>query len=106
VTGLQFEWDEAKNLANQRKHGVSFEEASNLFLDPFHVVTADQIVNGEQRWQALGMATRTTGTIVLLLVAHTMREESGDEDTVEVIRIISARKTTSEERKSYEDENG
>jgi uncharacterized DUF497 family protein len=49
VTGIRFEWDEAKNLSNQRKHGVSFEEASQVFLDPLHIVVADRVVDGEQR---------------------------------------------------------
>ena len=106
MTGLKFEWDEAKNIANRKKHGISFEEASMVFLDPFHVVTADRIVDGEQRWQALGLATRTTGTIVLLLVAHTAREDDGEEEITEVVRIISARRTTAEERRTYEDEDG
>ena len=37
VTGVRFEWDEAKNIANQRKHGVSFEEARLVFDDPLYV---------------------------------------------------------------------
>jgi hypothetical protein len=34
VPGIRFEWEEAKNLSNQRKHGVSFEEATQVFFDP------------------------------------------------------------------------
>jgi uncharacterized protein len=49
VTGIRFEWDEAKNVSNQRKHGVSFEEASQVFLDPLLVSVKDHIQNGEQR---------------------------------------------------------
>lgn len=37
---MRFEWDAAKNLINQRKHGISFEEASQVFLDPLHIVVA------------------------------------------------------------------
>ena len=106
VTGIRFEWDEAKNLANQRKHGVSFEEASQVFLDPLHLAVPDRVVDGEQRWQALGLAQRTIGCLLILLVAHTVREESESDACIEVVRIISARKATAQERQCYEDENG
>ena len=53
VGGIRFEWDEAKNLANQRKHGVSFEDASEIFRDPLFVSLKDRIEDGEQRWQTL-----------------------------------------------------
>ena len=106
VTGIGFEWDEAKNLSNQRKHGVSFEEASQVFLDPLHVIVPDRVMDGEQRWQALGLARKATGSILILLVAHTVREDLEDGTFIEVVRIISAGKAIPEERKSYEDENG
>jgi hypothetical protein len=106
VTEIRFEWDEAKNLANQRKHGVSFEEASQVFLDPLHIVVADRVVDGEQRWQTLGLARRVAGSLLLLLVANTVREDLEQGKFIDVVRIISARKATPEERKSYEDENG
>jgi len=55
VTNMRFEWDEAKNLSNQRKHdGVSFEEALWVFQDPLHVSAADRVEGGEQRWQTVG----------------------------------------------------
>ena len=47
---LRFEWDEAKNRANQRKHGVSFEEAAHVFRDPLQVSVQDRTEGGEQRW--------------------------------------------------------
>ncbi len=98
---MRFEWDEVKNLSNRRKHGVSFEEASAVFRDPLYVSVQDRIEDGEQRWLALGFADG----LVLLAVAHTVRE--GDADTsVEIIRIISARQATRKERRRYEDENG
>ncbi|MHB8528372.1 MAG: BrnT family toxin [Caulobacteraceae bacterium] len=51
MIGVRFEWDEAKNLSNQRKHdSVSFEEASQVFRDPLHVSVQDRIEGGEQRW--------------------------------------------------------
>jgi uncharacterized DUF497 family protein len=55
----------------------------------------DRIVEGEQRWQTLGLIEDT----IVVLVAHTYREENGEE----VIRIISARKATSHERRAYEE---
>lgn len=65
-----YSWDEAKNLSNQHKHGVSFEIARLVFDDPLHISRQDRIENGEQRWQTLGMADG----VVLLLVAHTWHE--------------------------------
>ena len=102
MTGLRFEWDEAKNLANQRKHGVSFELASIAFHDPLFVSVKDRIVDGEQRW-------RTYGEIegcFLVMVVHTVREADQDGRPIEIMRIISARYATRKERQRYEDENG
>jgi uncharacterized DUF497 family protein len=93
---LRFEWDPAKAASNLRKHRVSFEIAMHAFLDPFALVAQDRIEGGEQRWQTLGMVDGT----VLLLVAHTLREE-GD---IEVIRIVSARVAEPKERRRYEQE--
>jgi uncharacterized protein len=98
---MRFEWDEAKNLSNQRKHGVSFEEASAVFLDPLYVSVQDRIEGGESRWQTLGMV----GDLLLLIVAHTVRETRDEGTTVEIIRIISARPATRKERRRYENEN-
>ena len=70
---MRFEWDEAKNLSNQRKHGVSFEKASAVFLDPLYVSVQDRIEDGEQRWQAIGMV----GDLLILTVAHTVRDREG-----------------------------
>ena len=106
VYGIRFDWDEAKNLSNQRKHGVSFEQATQVFLDPMHIVVYDRVIDGEQRWQALGLANILAGSYLLLLVAHTVREDLEHDTFVEVIRIISARRVSQEERKSYEDQNG
>ena len=93
---MRYEWDEHKNQINRRKHGVSFELACKVFDDPLHLTKFDRIVDGEERWHTLGNALG----IVLLLVVHTYRLQDGDE----VIRIISARKATSHERRQYEDE--
>jgi hypothetical protein len=91
-----FEWDDTKAASNAHKHGVQFEDAMLVFDDPHALVEQDRFEGGELRWRTLGLA----GGIVLLLVAHTVRDERGDE----IIRIISARKATRKERKRY-DEN-
>ena len=91
---MRFEWDETKNESNQLKHGVSFELASEAFADPLHLSVADRIEGREQRWITLGLVEG----IFILIVAHTWRDD-GDE---EVVRIISARKATRKERRSYE----
>lgn len=101
MTGLRFEWDQAKNLSNQRKHGVSFEEASQVFLDPLYVSAQDRIEGGERRWQTLGIV----GGLLLLMVGHTVQEEDEGGAAVEAIRIISARRATRKERRRYEEEN-
>lgn len=101
MEGVRFEWDEAKNLSNRRKHGVSFEEACEVFRDPLYVSVRDRIQDGEPRWQTLGMVEG----VLLLTVAHTVREENDNGSVVEVIRIISARQATRKERRRYEDEN-
>ncbi len=101
MSGIRFEWDEAKNLANQRKHGVSFEDASEVFRDPLFVSIKDRIQDGEQRWQTFGKV----GNRLLMMVAHTVREEDAHGATIEVIRIISARYASRKEQKLYEYEN-
>ena len=77
---------------------MSFETAARVFADPFAVTTQDRIESGEYRWQTVGMVDG----IVLLLVAHTLRES---EDGGEVIRIISARRADPKERRRYEKAN-
>jgi hypothetical protein len=103
MIAVRFEWDEAKNLSNQRKHdGVSFEEARWVFQDPLHVSVQDRIEVGELRWQTIG----SVQGFVILVVAHTLTEEDADGGSVEIIRIISARRATPRERRRYENENG
>ncbi len=98
---FRFEWDEAKNRANQRKHGLSFEEASHVFRDPLHVSMQDRIEGGERRWRTLG----TVGGFAVLLVAHTLAEEESSGAWREIVRIISARRPTPSERRRYEEQN-
>ena len=92
---MRFEWDTNKDRTNQAKHGVSFDTAQLVFDDPHHLSVQDRDVGREERWQTVGLV----GGVVVLLVAHTYR---GDEGGVEVVRIISARKATSHERRRYE----
>ncbi|WP_208866542.1 BrnT family toxin [Mesorhizobium sanjuanii] len=90
---MRFEWDAEKAASNLRKHGVSFEVATGVFLDPFALTIQDRVEEGEYRWQTIGVVD---GTFVLL-IAHADREEDG----IDVIRIISARQATPKERRSY-----
>jgi len=87
------EWDDAKDATNYRKHGIRFEEAAWVFVDPLAISVQDRIENGEQRWQTVGRV----GGCLLLLVAHSVQLEE-----VEIIRIISARRADRNERKRYE----
>ncbi len=93
----RFEWDDAKNHSNQRKHGLSFEEAAQVFRDPLHVSIQDRFEANEERWQTFGLV----GGVLLLMVAHTITEEDG---TNAIIRIISARRADKQERLFYETE--
>jgi uncharacterized DUF497 family protein len=97
---IRFEWDEIKNRANQRKHGVSFEVAARLFADPFAVSEQDRVEGGERRWRTIGLVEGR----LLLLVAHTAREADEEGGLVEIVRIISARPATRQERRRYEEE--
>jgi len=90
-----FEWDEQKAEINLQKHGIRFEDAARVFNDPLAVTDQDRIENGEQRWQTVGMADG----YLLLLVAHTVRFE---DEGIEVVRIISARRVDRAERRRYE----
>ena len=94
---MYFEWDAAKAASNLNKHGVGFELACLAFADPFALMAQDRVEGGEYRWQTLGLVEGC----LLLLVAHTVR----DDDGIEIIRIVSARKATRKERERYEHEN-
>jgi uncharacterized DUF497 family protein len=95
MTGMiLFEWDEVKARSNQRKHGIDFDDAIEVFYDSYAVVEPDRVVDGELRWQTIG----SVGGVVLVLVAHTIGEHGEDE----VIRIISARQADRKERRRYE----
>lgn len=88
---MKFEWDDAKAESNWKKHGVTFQEASTVFGDPFAGTFPDpDHSQGEERWLTAGLSAGGR----LLLVAHA---EFGD-----VLRIISARAATPHERNAYE----
>ncbi|HEY1183068.1 MAG TPA: BrnT family toxin [Bryobacteraceae bacterium] len=89
---MRFEWDEDKNRRNLAKHKISFETASSVFDDPQMLSVRDRVVEGEERWQTVGMVSGA-----VLLVAHTYRNEADDE----VVRLISARKAIPRERRAY-----
>ena len=95
---MRFEWDPRKNLLNITKHSLSFETAKLVFQDPYIHSELDRFVDGEERWQSIGRVGHT----LVVLVAHTTRDEDGEE----VVRILSARKATRPERKRYEEEQG
>lgn len=91
---MEFEWDATKATNNLRKHGIRFEDAVFVFDDPQHLSIQDRFENGEYRWQTIGLVHG----VIVILVAHTIRFESGHE----VVRIISARKADRKERSRYE----
>ncbi len=91
---MRIVWDDNKNRSNLAKHKVSFEVASHVFDDPLHISRPERVVQGEERWQTIGLV----GGVLLLLVAHTYAASDGNM----LIRIISARKADAHERKQYE----
>ena len=92
---MDFEWDPDKEQSNQRKHGISFLEASTVFGDPMEL-TIYNPDHSEGEYRFLSMGRASSGR--LLVVSYTEREENR-------IRIISARLATAAERKRYESEN-
>ena len=89
---LYFEWDPQKALINQKKHGVSFEEASTVFEDENALVISDpEHSEDEERFVILGYSLQAN----LLVVCHCYRASES------VIRIISARKATTHESRQY-----
>src|SRR5580700_6045749 len=91
---LEFEWNPVKARANLAKHGIDFETAIHVFDDPHAFAEPDLGSFEEERWRTIGLVSG----VLLLLVAHAVRDEGDDE----VIRIISARRTTAAERQKYE----
>lgn len=92
MTSLRFEWDDTKSRDNSRKHGVTFAEAQTVFFDENAVEFFDDEHSAhEDRFLLLGLSSK----LRVLLVCHCLRESGS------VIRIISARKATKNERGLY-----
>jgi uncharacterized DUF497 family protein len=92
MTELSFEWDERKSRQNRTKHGVSFEEARTVFFDENAVeFYDDEHSEWEDRFLMLGVGAK----LRILLVCYCLRASGS------VIRIISARKATKNERQFY-----
>jgi uncharacterized DUF497 family protein len=90
-----FEWDAKKSEANRRKHSIDFARARQAFFDPLRKTEVEGIEHGEIRWRTIGEIDGR-----LFTISHTLEEE----DEVEIVRIISARKVTPRERRAYEGE--
>jgi len=89
IVHMDIEFDPVKAQSNFKKHGISFEEAVSCLLDPMALAHEDDSIEGEQRWVLLGMSHAAR----LLTVVYAIRGER--------IRLISARKATRKETKSY-----
>jgi len=90
---MKFEWDIKKDKSNIKKHGISFNTATNVFLDPNRLEYFDSIHStDEERYIVIGMVYE------VLLVVYTLRKKK--------IRLISARLATREECNFYYEENG
>ena len=87
---MRFEWDEAKNEINIRKHGIDFADVEDMFNHPMLTVIDNREDYGEERWISLGWIQQLIGVVVYV---------ERHEDT---IRIISARKATKHEVRRYE----
>lgn len=92
---FDFEWDPAKAASNQRRHGVDFELAATVFRDSLMASMPDEEhSDAEERWVTIGEARNGQ----LLTVCHTFRQAAHQE----LIRIISARPATRNERRQFE----
>jgi len=92
MNGLRFEWDERKEKANIKKHGVSFNEARMVFYDENAMQFFDpEHSESEDRFILLGISLK----LRILVVCHCFRESET------VVRIISARKADGDEENEY-----
>jgi len=90
---VKFEWNAAKADANIKKHGISFEEAKSVFYDELAIqFYQNDNEEAEDRFLLLGMSA----THKILMICHCEREQGN------IVRIISARKATKNERQFYE----
>jgi len=94
-----FDWDPNKARVNRKSHGIAFEQASTIFLDPRMVSVFDsEHSEHEDRWVTIGIDKNG----ILLVVVHTFQQLTADSCR---IRMISARKATRKEFKQYQEEN-
>ena len=92
---MRFEWDPQKNRTNRTRHnGLDFATAARVFDDPNVILVHDRIVEGEQRWHAIGAVSAA-----VLLVVYTYRED--DINGKEIIRVIPAREANQRECRIY-----
>ena len=92
MESIRFEWDDNKNQTNKIKHGIDFEEAKTVFYDDDAIVFDDpEHSMEEERFLILGISKHEN----LCIVSHCYRGEDN------IIRIISARKATRNETKTY-----
>ena len=92
MSTIRFEWDRRKALANAKKHGVNFEDAKSVFADECaRLIDDPDHSQVEDRFVILGLSS----SLRLLLVCHCYKSDGN------VIRIISARRATAVESKSY-----
>ena len=89
---MRYEWDDAKNRANIRKHGIDFIDVPSMFRHPMVTFLDQKQDYGEERWIGIGIL----GTVSAVVVFTEPKENT--------IRIISARKATKHEEKIYRDE--
>jgi uncharacterized protein len=87
---MQFQYDPAKAVANVRRHGVSFADAEGVLKDPLALTIEDPDAQGERRYAAIGLGS-AGDLLVVIYTEHT-----------EEYRLISARRATRKERKTYE----
>jgi hypothetical protein len=87
---MDFEWNEAKNRSNLRKHGLDFADAEEMFRGALVVEPDTREDYGEKRWIGIGTIRGRTAAVIFT------------EPAPETIRIISLRRADHEERKKYE----
>lgn len=88
-------WDKNKNASNIKKHGISFDDAAEVFDDPLHISVLDKRFDYfEERWITIGLSKKGT----ILVVGHLYSLTSGEE----TLRVITALKATKKERVQYE----
>ena len=90
---MKYEWDDAKNRENFAKHGLSFEDAEQMFAGPCVTFEDDRMDYGEERLITLALLAGR-----LIVIAHSPRDQG--------TRIISMRKGNRREQKVYQERLG